>query len=247
MNKFMWVTKVVAVIALVLLSLSPTKVGAGEGDAFHSAQAGAYAHYRQALFYARRENTMSAAFELEELSEKWAKLMSQFAGNPPALYAADATWRDTLEGIAKRIDQALATAVEGDAKQAHDQLIPVREILSDLRQRNNVVIFSDHIDAANQAFQKLFQFRRNPPDFADPVQVRDLQGRLAETISAYEKCRTEASPEVAENEQFQRLIEDSLFYLKRINVAIDEKNQLSVVNILRRVVSSDNLLWMLFG
>lgn len=247
MNKFGWTKKVLAVLALVLTGLSPIKAGATETNAFHSVQAEAYAHYRQALFYARRENAMSAAFELEELRDKWANLMVQFASDPPTLYSADPKWRDTLEGIAKRIDFALATAVEGDAKQTHEQLKPVRVILSDLRRRNNVVTFSDHIDAANQAFSRLFQFRRNPPDLNDPVQVRSLQLHLAETITAYEKCRAEASPEVSEDEQFQRLIKDSLFYLERIKVAIEEKKQLSVVNILRRVVSSDNLLWMLFG
>ena len=57
-------------------------------------------------------------------------------------------------------------------------------------------------------------------------------------------------PEVAGHagdEQFKRLIADSLYYLDRIWVAIDEKNQEAVINILSQEVSSDKLLWLRFG
>ena len=130
---------------------------------------------------------------------------------------------------------------------ASKALAPVRGLLAELRRRNGVVVFSDHVEAANKAFKSLFHFRRSPPDFADAAQVKDLRARLAAVIKAYENCRDQAPPGTAGDEQFQRLIKDSLFYLNRIWVAIDEKNQVNVVNILRRVVSSDEILWLRFG
>jgi hypothetical protein len=120
-------------------------------------------------------------------------------------------------------------------------------MFSELRRRNNVVLFADTIEDANAAFSDLFRFRRDPPDFTDEKQVKRLRGALRKTIDRYEKCRAAAPPKVADDPQFKRLIGDSLFYLDRIWVAIDEKNQLNVVNILRRVVSSDDILWLRYG
>jgi len=240
--------KIFSTLVTVILGIMiPLETHAGEVDAFHAAQGDAYAHYRQAMFYTRTGNTMTAAFELDEMAGKWAKIVSRYSENPPAAYAADPKWRETLEDVAKRIDLGLVAVSDGNAEQVTDQLSPIRGLLADMRRRSNVVIFSDHVDAANKAFQKLFEFRQNQPDFSDPAQVSDLQNRLDETIAAYKKCVDEAPSGIAANEQFQRLMKDSLFYLERINVAIDEKNQLGVVNILRRVISSDKLLWLLFG
>ena len=56
-----------------------------------------------------------------------------------------------------------------------------------------------------------------------------------------------APADIAGQDQFRRLIDDTLFYLDRMHLAIAEKNQLNVVNILRRVVSSDEILWLRFG
>jgi len=234
---------VVFTAALAVVSI-PAK--AGEADAFHAAQHEAYGHYREALFYARRGNP-SAAFELEAAHDQWADLVTRFGAAPPAPYDTDPQWKSTLETVGGHMEKALVSAGDDDLKAAWAQLKPVRGLLRDLRRRSKVVLFADHVDTANLTFQALFHFRRNPPDFNDAAQVKDLETRLAATIAAYERCRKMAPPDVAANDQFQRLLKDSLFYLDRMKIAIAEKNQLSVVNILRRVISSNNLLWLRFG
>ncbi len=239
-------TLIATVLTAVCVIFAPASK-AGEADAFHGALIAAYGHYKEAQFYARRGNAMSAAFELEALQDKWRGLAKRYAGQPPAPYANDGQWRRTIDDVARRTDQALGAATAGDANSAWEQLKPIRGLITDLRRRNRVVLFSDHVDAASRAFRHLFQFRRQPPDFGNPAQVADLKARVAAAIAAYKNCRDKAPPDIAGNAQFQRLLTDSLFYMGRINVAIKEQNALSVVNILRRVVSSDNLLWMRFG
>jgi len=110
-----------------------------------------------------------------------------------------------------------------------------------------VVLFGDYVERANVAFAALFHYRRNPPDFGDAAEVEDLTKKLAASIAAYKTCREKAPAAIAGQDQFRRLIDDTLFYLDRMHLAIKEKNQLNVVNILRRVVSSDEILWLRFG
>lgn len=223
--------------------------GAAAGGAreFHEAVAAATGHYREGLFYVRRGNAAVAAFELESLVHKWGTVMDRFADDPPEPYARDPAWRRTLEEVGKRARDGLAAALGGKAKVAQEHLDPIRRVLSGLRRRNNVFLFVDTVEEANAAFRELFRFRRRPPDFTDAKQVDAIRGALTATINGYEKCRATAPPTVADDPRFKRLIADSLFYLDRMWLAIAEKNQLNVVNILRRVVSSDDILWLRYG
>lgn len=216
-------------------------------DEFHAGVADAYGHYREAFFYLRRENPMTAAFELEAFGDKWRAIEGRFAAAPPVPYAGDAAWAKTLSEVGATAKAALDQAAEGEAAAAYETLKPIRGRLADLRRRNNVVLFRDHVEGAGAAFQSLFHFRRNPPDFSDAATVATLRQRLDAAIKAYENCRDKAPPEIAAQAQFSRLITDSLYYLDRMWLAIEEKNQLNVVNILRRVVSSDQILWLRFG
>ena len=240
-------TLAAAALTLAMLTTGPSGAEAGDARDFHEAVADAYGHYKEALFYVRRGGVSAAAFEIESLIGKWSLVVDRFADNPPDAYAAEPAWRKTLEEIGKRARDGLSAAVGNDAEAARKHLEPIREALSRLRRRNNVVIFSDYVDAANAAFRALFRFRRRPPDFSDENQVDRLRKALAETIRRYQECRDAAPAAIARDKQFKRLITDSLFYLDRMWVAIDGKNRLNVVNILRRVVSSDDILWLRYG
>jgi hypothetical protein len=214
---------------------------------FHSRSADAYRHYREAVFYLKRKNAMAGGFELESFRDKWRALDAAYGAKPPAPYAKDAKWAETLAAVAAVADKALVFAMDGETEAATKALAPVKTMLGELRKRNGIVLFRDHIEAANAAFKRLFHFRRTPPDFADPAQVKRLREDLTAAIAAYKTCREKAPTAVASDEQFRRLIDDSLFYLDRMWLAIDEKNQVNVVNILRRVVSSDDILWLRYG
>ena len=236
-------------VAIVLFCGTATAGGSKNGNTVHFQQAfeEAYGHYREAFFYLRRDNVMVAIFELEAMVAAWHLLEQKYARRPPALYAKDVEWKDTLSTVGAIARKALETVTKGETKSAYDILTPARFILSKLRKRNGVITFRDHVEAANLAFRELFTFRHDPPNFDDSNVVRALRKHLVETIAAYQNCLDKAPPKAAEDEQFKRLINDSLYYLKRIELAIDKKSKTDVINILRRVVSSNNLLWLHFG
>ena len=73
-------------------------------------------------------------------------------------------------------------------------------------------VFADYVEEANSAFRKLFYFRRHPPDFADERDVDALRQALAVTIHWYSRCRDNAPASIAGDEQFKRLIKNSLYY-----------------------------------
>lgn len=242
MFRILWMLLLAAITGLN----SPASKAAPVHD-FHSAVADAYAPYREASFYLRTGNPMVASFGLQDMNDKWSAIIKKFAKSPPGIYAADTSWESSLIEIGKRIQDGLAATDAGDLKAAQQNIAPVRKILSDLRARNGVFLFSDRVDRANAAMEAIWTFRHNPPDFSNPDEVNDLRQKTTLMTYWYERCRDTATPQVKNDPQFKRLVDKTLYSLGRMWVAIGEKNQLSVINILREMRSSDRLLYLHFG
>ncbi len=229
----------------LLLSLSAMAVllagaaRAGSVHDFHGGLADATHHYRQAGFYLRTGNLSPAAYELAQLDEKWRPLMETFQAAPPEIYANDRQWRQTLVEIGAAIGQGLAAAEE--------HLAPIRATLGRLRRRNGVFLFSDCIDAANTAFQRLYLFRHSPPDFERQDAVDELSRAVAVTEHWYRRCLGEAPAAYREAPEFMRLMEISIDSLSRIWRAIRNRSAPELISILRELASSDRLLYLRFG
>jgi len=214
---------------------------------FNDAVYDAYGYYRQALFYLRTGNPQVASIELEELTAHWKAIVERFADSPPDVYSADPKWRNTILDIDKRTAGGLKAALNNEAKAARKLLLPVRTMLSDLRRRNGVINFSDYVDKANAAFNELWKFRHNPPDFESQDQVDKLRRVLSITNYWIERCRDNASANIQDKPEFKRLIQTSLHAFNRIWGAIAEKKADIIISVLRGQRSTDRLLFLHFG
>jgi len=237
---------VVAALALLtMLAAGPARAAAVHD--FHDAVAAAYQHYRAAVFYLRTGNAMVASFEVEKLAERWNAVVDRFRDSPPDVYSTDPMWEKALLEIKARADAAMEIAAGGDAKAARKEIEPIRDILSALRKRNGVTSFSDTVNAANAAFKELWRYRYKPPDFDDVDALDRLRQTLAETIYWSRRAQTDAPPAARDDPEFIQLMDQHLYSLGRMWVAIKEKNRLNLVNILRELFSSDDLLFLKYG
>ncbi|NQV82544.1 MAG: hypothetical protein HQ494_01875 [Rhodospirillales bacterium] len=232
---------------LFFTTASPPAARSAPVHEFNEAVAAAYGFYREAFFLLRAGNAQVASLELEEMAEHWGVIVKRFADSPPDIFSTDSAWKKTLAEINERIAQGLEAAIAGNAKAASKALEPIRKMLSDLRRRNGAVIFSDYVDRANAAFAKLYEFRKNPPDFDAVEQVDQLRQITAVTAYWYEQVRENAPKATAHDPEFKRLMDDSLHSLSRIWVAIASKKEANLISILRGLHSSDRILFFRFG
>ncbi|MCW9032768.1 MAG: hypothetical protein OQJ97_01015 [Rhodospirillales bacterium] len=240
MKKILWVF-------LGFSLLLSTNLRAAEVHDFHRSLADAYTHYRAATFYLRTGNPAVASFELMDLQTKWQALNKRFKQNPPAIYSRDGTWGPSMQEIELRIDQGVKATENGDLEAAKKKLVPIRQLLSDLRRRNNVSTFSDIVDKANHSFDSLFYYRHNEPDLNKPEQVEDVQRRLSLAAYWYQQC-LELAPKKAKNDLlFDRLISTSLESYSKAWVALREKDTRRFINILREISASNRMLYLKFG
>jgi len=237
----------VAVVVTLLAGAGPRAASASDFRDFHGMLAGAYPHYREATFYLRTGNAGVALFELEQWTEKWKTIAARFGDTPPDVYADDPDWSSNLSQIADISNAGLALTQAGALKKAGAALEPIRELLAESRRKNHVVIFSDFVDRANQAFEVLFRFRHAPPAFDNADQLDDFRRAVAVTTLTYRRVMENAPALHLENPEFARLMAQSFHSLDRLWVAIREANQLNLINILREMRSSDRMLFLRFG
>ncbi len=126
-------------------------------DAFTDAMQTAYVPYRTALFRTNGKDVALAVEATEQALRAWQALASRFAPQPPAPYTRDPQFAATLAqvtGVYERADQQVKA---GRLAEAHETLEQVRDQLAELRRRNNVVVYGDHMNAYHAVMEHLLE------------------------------------------------------------------------------------------
>lgn len=235
------------VVLGILIGLSPGRAIGSEPQGFNAAVADAYASYRQTLFYLRTGNAMVAGIELDELAAKWKTVIKRFGGTPPAPYAGDTAWNGTLAQIQTHVDQALAALDTGDARACAEALAPVRGILSDLRRRNGVVVFSDHIDELSAALDVLANYRREVTDLGDNAAAEPVRRQAAVVEYLFNKLRERAPAAIARQEEFRRALEGVEESMARLWQSFESRDIRLYRIAIGELHAHERLLYLRFG
>lgn len=240
--------KILAALVLVFqVVLAPSSGRADEPVGFTAAHADAYTHYREAAFYVRSGNIAVAGLALDEFIVKWSALVGQFADNPPAEYAGDAGWKDTLREVLTRAETGLDALDEDDPEAARDAINPIRGILGDLRRRNNVVTYSDHVDALGAAMDVLARYRKEIKDLGDAATVAMVREQASIVAALFEKCRAEAAPEVAADPEFKRLVDGADESMGKLRESLESGDILLYRIGIGELRSYERIMFLRFG
>jgi hypothetical protein len=214
---------------------------------FKNAADEALAHARTAGFYLDTRNPGVAAFELQVMQDKWQALMKRFADAPPAAFAGDRSWKESLTQIGERVAAALTAANDNDLKAGKQDLLQIRQEMSALYKRNHMRTFSDNIDELGAAVARLSLYIKNSPDFTRFEQVDALITATTAVTTLTRKCRAEAPPAYQQNQEFGQLIDGMLESLGFVMKAIEQKDAKAVGDNIRAIRSYDHILFLRFG
>ncbi len=237
--------RVVAGVLWLAAAAAPPAAADSAQD-FYAAVSAAYDPYREAIHYLDTGSAGLAALALDRAASAWREVRARFTDAPPAAYAGDLRWRATLEQIATALSNGRAAADRGDAKEALAALIPVRLELAELRLRSGQRVFSDCIDTMNAAAERLWAFRDTPPDRRRVGSIAAFKAAVMETDRWYRRCRDEAPPRFAQNQEFRRLFEGAIASLAKLDAAADGGGD-RIVALLRELRAYDRLIWLRFG
>lgn len=135
------------------LALAGTAL-AGPVNDFESAMRAAYADYRSALFLTNANKGEQALQAIDGFSRQWSALADAGAEAPPH-YADDNGFRRTLDAVAETAAKARAEVASGALTEAHETLERIREEIGQLHERNNIVGFSDRMNAYHAMMEQI--------------------------------------------------------------------------------------------
>jgi hypothetical protein len=132
----------------VLASLSiAVSVSAWAADPVTDAMQQAYGSYRAVLFRTNSGSVAESQQAMGQTQTAWAQIVGQFGARPAAPYDRDAKFSASLSEVTAVYAKAADEINKGQLAAAHETLERARDVLAELRQRNNVVVFSDHMNA----------------------------------------------------------------------------------------------------
>lgn len=232
-------------LLIFLFGLVPAH--AAEPAGFEADVDGVYRAYRTALFYAHTGNTDLAAIELRQAQDSWSDIQGKYLATAPAPYAKDTRWRDDLDAVGRKLAETVALLDSGKGKAAEEAGLPVADLLSGLRKRNGRAGYSDCVLDLTHMMDTLFYWRHNRPDFKDAAQTAKVTADATAYRDLLRKCRAMAPKDYSATPDFARIYDGADKSISSIFPAIERKDPLGVVNILRELRSFDRILFFKLG
>lgn len=162
-----------------------------------------YSSYRVVLFKTNGKSQPEARAALDQARESWARVASQFGVRPPPPYDQDKQLTQTFDAIDKTYAEASREVDQGKLGKAHETLEEVRDLLADLRRRNGVIVYSDHMNAYHTAMEEMVD--DGPALLAKPDGQLRLMARVGVLDFLAKKLTSEAGPELAAHAEFAEL------------------------------------------
>lgn len=170
-------------------------------DAVTDALSEAYAPYRVALFKTSSAPAAEAAQAVEAARQRWLQFIAQHGAQPGAPYDRDQRFVASLQDVLHALDTAATQTRSGELPAAHETLEQVRDLLAVLRARNNIVVFSDHMNAYHAAMEKVLGESMAATPGSDAWQQLTMQVGVLEYLA--NRLASEAPQELRQQEEFQ--------------------------------------------
>lgn len=181
----------------------------------------AYAKYRVALFQTNKKDLEKSMMVIELFQQDWQLLIENYGNVPPEVFNSDPEWGVTLKSINDIAENSSRLLQQNELSQAHETLEAIRDLLSSLRHRNSVIVFSDHINNYHEVMESLL-LAGYTPDKLDTKAVNHIRGELAVLKYLAATIKENTPHEYDDNAQYQKLIRDLFRSLEELEMAINQ-------------------------
>ena len=171
------------------------------GDPVTDAMQKAYVPYRVALFKTNSNSATEAQQAIDAAKRSWQDVVARFGSNPPAPFDRDREFGAALAEIAGIFDRAAIQIGGNELSRAHETLERVREVFAAIRARNNVVVFSDHMNAYHAQMEKVLGDAPSMLNSADGM--KELTAAVGVLMYLADRLGTETPTELKDNDEFR--------------------------------------------
>lgn len=214
-------------------------------DAVTDAMTAAYAPYRVALFRTNSNAQAESEQAMAQVRQSWKTVMDQFAARPAAPYDRDAGFAETLAQVAAVYEAAELQVRARNLPQAHETLEKARELMAQLRRRNGVIAYSDHMNAYHAEMEHLLHDA--PGLLAQPQGMLLLMARVGTLDFLAQRLRSEAPAKVAADPAFAPALQGVEKSLSDLRQATLDQNSTQVREALEKIKKPYSQLFLKFG
>ncbi len=214
-------------------------------DALTDAMTAAYAPYRAALFKTNGQSQPEAEQAIVQARRSWQTLAQRFSQSAPSPYDRDARLATTLTEVAAVYEKAEGEIRSGQLAQAHETLEAARDLMAELRRRNGVVSFSDHMNAYHAQMELLLN--EGPAQTGQAAGLLTLLGQAGALDYLARRLRSEAPQALTADAEFGRsltAVEQSVAALMQALLAQDAAQAREALGRLKKPYSQ---LFLKFG
>lgn len=226
-------------LALVasLLAVTP----ASSQTAFQPMVDEAYGAYRAALFQTNANDQKGTLDALTAAQAGWTKVAASYRNSPPPAYAHDPRFGADIDEVSSLLRRAQSEASTGALPAAHETLEGVRDILGELRRRNGVIVFSDHINAYHTEMEHIIG-GEIPPD--DKQRLTEQVGVL---VYLDKKIRENASLALQEDAKYRQLSAANTSAIEKLRSALAAGNPSEIKAAIEGLKPAYAKLFLAFG
>lgn len=199
-----------------------TALSALAADPVTDAMTAAYAPYRVALFRTNSKAQLESEQAIMKTSQAWQGLMAQYAKAPPAPYNLDNSFAKTLSDVSDVYAKASSEIQEKKLVEAHETLEKARDLMAEMRRRNGVIVFSDHMNAYHSEMEHMLG--DGPKWAAEPQGAMLVMEKLGTMEYLAARLRSEAPATLTVDPAFApalQAVEKSLAALREAVMAQD--------------------------
>lgn len=229
----------------VLISAALCALPALAADAVTDAMQKAYSPYRVALFKTNSNSPSEARQAIDQARLSWNRLSQEFGAKAPAPYDRDVKFVASLAAVSKIYDKAAVEIGQNQLGQAHETLEEARDVMAELRRRNGVIVFSDHMNAYHAQMEAVL---------SDGARLSDTSLGLLELIAQTgaleylaKQLVSQAPSELASNAEFKPLLDAVQRSVLDLRAALFTQDKDKVKEALGKVKSPYSKLFLKFG
>lgn len=214
-------------------------------DSVTDAMQAAYVPYRAALFKTSGKSQPEAQQAMAQAQQAWKGIAERFAAKPAAPYDRDAEFASTLNKVAAVYDKAAGEIDAGKLPQAHDTLEAARDMMAALRQRNGIIVFSDHMNAYHAEMEHLLI--EGPKQLAGPQGIALLTAQAGVLEYLAKQLRAQAPAALVQNAEFGALLKDVEASVQNVMKAALSQDAAALKDAMGKVKAPYSKLFLKFG
>ncbi len=231
----------VAALAFSLSAVLPTFAA----DAVTDAMQAAYGPYRVALFKTNSNSQAEALLAMAQAQQTWDKLATQFGSKPPAPYDRDTSFSTSLADVSKVYAKATDQVKANQLPAAHETLEDARDIMAQLRRRNQVIVFSDHMNAYHSEMEHVLI--DGGKTLALPNGMQQLTAQVGALTYLGKKLKSEAPANYSSNSEFVELLKAVDKSVADLQAALFTQNTSATKEAMGKLKAPYSKLFLQFG